>query len=699
LAWTLIGHTFGFLFLFTGFTAFADNTRFTLPQTEISSDTLQEYRQTGESKQKIYSGKKNTKVDIDENGPVATNNYRQVATRIPGLTIAEVANESWASITYRGLGDPHESFNLLVLEDDIPISADVYGYPAAYYNPPMDFVRQLEFVRGGASLLFGPQAGGALNYLTREPSGKPISGSFRGLGGSFGYAQTYAEVSGSHKQFSYLLSGHGRRSDGFRDTNGGYQIHGGNVKLAYRLNDRLNLRFKSTSYSGTHDEPGGLSKERGSGLQSAKDSWTATTSPNDKIEIHREFLGFGVDFSPTTKSSWAFDIWTSELRRHSFRQDYASSLTPRFGGVKDGTTNQIVQQKFETLGARLKGRSELDLQQKKLIWTYGYQFYNNLNPLEDFTGNTPTARSGTRELLVERESQSHAMFTEASLTVDKLTIVPGLRYENLIQAVDEKFRSSSGPLREEAIENEILLYGLGIEYQLPSKFWKLIANSSSGFTPPLFAEAFPLDPAVNINGDLGASRITNHEAGLVGQFSKTGFVEVTGFFLENSDQIGQVGNTFQNVGKAQYYGVEGLIVLDLFKEIWNRADSLKTTLGYSYLEAEFIEGDLKGRTPQYAPGHTLRWAFSYLHPSELLLTLSGQLLSRQFGNDNNSSAFEIPSFSVWDLSAQIPLGAEGLVAEIMFNNLFDEEYFARVRATGIEPGQPRFLSAGLRYQF
>jgi outer membrane receptor for Fe3+-dicitrate len=64
--------------------------------------------------------------------------------------------------------------------------------------------------------------------------------------------------------------------------------------------------------------------------------------------------------------------------------------------------------------------------------------------------------------LVERESQSHAMFTEASLTVDKLTIVPGLRYENLIQAVDEKFRSSSGPLREEAIENEILLYGLGI---------------------------------------------------------------------------------------------------------------------------------------------------------------------------------------------------------------------------------------------
>jgi hypothetical protein len=74
--------------------------------------------------------------------------------------------------------------------------------------------------------------------------------------------------------------------------------------------------------------------------------------------------------------------------------------------------------------------------------------------------------------------------------------------------------------------------GWEFEYQLPSKFWKLIANSSSGFTPPLFAEAFPLDPAVNINGDLGASRITNHEAGLVGQFSKTGFVEVTGFSLK-----------------------------------------------------------------------------------------------------------------------------------------------------------------------
>jgi outer membrane receptor protein involved in Fe transport len=40
-----------------------------------------------------------------------------------------------------------------------------FGYPEAYYNPPMEAVETIELVRGGASLQFGPQFGGMLNYV------------------------------------------------------------------------------------------------------------------------------------------------------------------------------------------------------------------------------------------------------------------------------------------------------------------------------------------------------------------------------------------------------------------------------------------------------------------------------------------------------------------------------------------------------
>ena len=98
---------------------------------------------------------------------ITNNNYRQALAKTPGLYLSEETTPL-ISIGYRGL-DPGRVQFTQVLKDGIPIHADQFGYPEAYYSPPLDTVDRLEFLRGGAALLYGPQPGGALNYITHRP--------------------------------------------------------------------------------------------------------------------------------------------------------------------------------------------------------------------------------------------------------------------------------------------------------------------------------------------------------------------------------------------------------------------------------------------------------------------------------------------------------------------------------------------------
>src|SRR5687767_2931385 len=110
---------------------------------------------------RINSGKKSSLIDLDAFPRITNNNYRQALALTPGLYVSEESTPL-VSIGYRGL-DPHRVQFTQVLKDGIPIHADQFGYPEAYYSPPLDTVDRIEFLRGGAALLYGPQPGGALD--------------------------------------------------------------------------------------------------------------------------------------------------------------------------------------------------------------------------------------------------------------------------------------------------------------------------------------------------------------------------------------------------------------------------------------------------------------------------------------------------------------------------------------------------------
>ena len=125
----------------------------------------------------IYAGKKNDIILLSKiNADLSTNNSRQIFAKVPGISIWESDGSGiQTSVASRGL-NPNRSWEFNVRQNGYDISPDVFGYPESYYSPPTEAIESIEVVRGAASLQYGPQFGGLLNYKFKKPNvNKPFS--------------------------------------------------------------------------------------------------------------------------------------------------------------------------------------------------------------------------------------------------------------------------------------------------------------------------------------------------------------------------------------------------------------------------------------------------------------------------------------------------------------------------------------------
>ena len=104
--------------------------------------------------------------------------------------------------------------------------------PRRITRPPLDTVDRLEFLRGGAALLYGPQPGGALNYITHRPrTDRPFSFGTTNTFGSDNYYSNFTYVDGTSGRLGYYGYYNHREGDGFREANSGFMLDAGHLKL------------------------------------------------------------------------------------------------------------------------------------------------------------------------------------------------------------------------------------------------------------------------------------------------------------------------------------------------------------------------------------------------------------------------------------------------------------------------------------
>ena len=207
----------------------------------------------------IYAGKKTEVIQLDKiNADLSTNNTRQVFAKVPGMSVWENDGSGiQAGVAARGLS-PNRSWEFNVRQNGYDISSEAFGYPETYYTPPMEALKKIEVTRGAASLQFGPQFGGLINYqLKKGNPNKPISFETQQTVGSYGLLNTYNAIGGTYKKFSYYGFLHHRSSEGWRN-NSRYSIYTGYFSANYQLTKKIKIEGEYTKMNYQSQQPGGL---------------------------------------------------------------------------------------------------------------------------------------------------------------------------------------------------------------------------------------------------------------------------------------------------------------------------------------------------------------------------------------------------------------------------------------------------------
>ncbi|WP_309597381.1 TonB-dependent receptor plug domain-containing protein [Flavobacterium davisii] len=203
----------------------------------------------------IYAGKKTEVVVLNNlTANKAVNNARQIFSQVVGITMNEsIDGGLQLSIGGRGL-DPNRTANFNTRQNDYDISADVLGYPESYYATPTEAIEEIQIVRGAASLQYGTQFGGMINFKIKKPSTKPLEAITRFTAGSFNTIANFTSLSGTKEKWSYYTFYNYKKGDGFR-PNSNFESKNYFVNLNYKLSDKTSLHLDYTHFNYLAKQP------------------------------------------------------------------------------------------------------------------------------------------------------------------------------------------------------------------------------------------------------------------------------------------------------------------------------------------------------------------------------------------------------------------------------------------------------------
>lgn len=666
----------------------------------------------------IFAGKLGDIAVLDDIPPVPTRNLRVALADIPGLLVSEVSNGSWASLSYRGLGEPHESWNVLTLQDAVPAVPDMYSYPAAYFIPPLEMVERIEFIRGASGLLYGPQPGGAINYVMRGPRREAgAEGKARLTLGSWDARQGLATIAASNGTFAADGFIQYAEGDGLRRVNSDHEQTTARLRGHY-LGETITATLSLDYYQGRFGEPGGLSRARLSADR------RGGSNARDRARLER--------FAPTLAVEWQADDATlvtarafySRYERESWRQAGGS-----FGQVTPDANVLIRQlQTFDTAGIDLRARRDFGGESQHSL-TIGVLGHTSDAPVFVDKGASNVDFLATAGALAraQRSGDTAAVFGEVKLGFGNVQIVPGFRLERLRQRVTEALDlgvgsatgggpgGANGTLGNREDTQTVPLYGIGVTWDA-SPTLRFVANASRAFKPLQYNDGVTFQAGIDAAGTFDASYAFTIEGGVQAEPVPAVRVDAGLFRVEFENQVGFLagplpaspprgsvgtgGARRQNVGSMRNQGIDLAVRLDLVgpEGLAKSENTLRLSTNLQLLDADFTSGVAAGFTPQYAPGHLLRSVLAWIGKDGSRAALTFTSVGDQQGADNNVADFFLPGYEVVDASVEWPI-AGGFSIGAGVNNLLDADYATRVRpggGGGFDPGAPRnvYVSIG-----
>ncbi len=647
---------------------------------------------------KIYAGKKTTSQSLERMPAVQPDQYRRVFSNLPGVLVSELAVPSILNLSYRGLNDPHESKGILILKDGIPVMSDWHGYPTLYYLPPLESIERIEFIRGGSSLLYGPQPGPVINYVTYSPpTEKKFEFQTKHNFGSYRSYSLYNSIGGTIGPVGYYGYYHHRQADGPRE-NSDYSVHGGSFKGTLQAGEMSRLAFNYDAYESESGEAGRLTF-----AQYSQDPNRVTT-PHDRLWVDRYAASLTYEQEIGEKGFLTIKPWVGRQDRLSRRQT---------GALPNSATNLDLQE-FNFVGLDNRFRWLWELFGKEQALTGGFLFYYSDSPRNRRRGDTRESNAGPEIFDLDRSTHYWSLFMEHLFKVWRLSVIPAFRLEMIQMSVKEKFNTGvTRALIKEDFFSAVPLFGLGIEFDLGRQN-EFYANISQGYRPKEYDDlANPTSNTQRAPRGLNESKTWNYEVGCRGTPVRWFSYDTSLFFIDYDNYMENLnlggGNTERSSsGRANFGGWEAAAEMDAIG-FWDSLAGTKAgeaigTFGpygnIQLLDAKFISGNNKGEEPSYAPEYVFKWGLTHTLPKWFKASLSSVFVADHFWQDSNAAGTvgtnKVASYKVWDLALEAFLYKDIFSVFGGVSNLFDETYYSRVRSDGIEPAQGRDIHGGFR---
>lgn len=666
----------------------------------------------------LTHGKKTQLIELDKLiANTSNNNARELFASVPGLNIWESDGGGLQlGIGARGLS-PNRTAHFNTRQNGYDISADALGYPETYYTPPSEAIKEIQLIRGAASLQFGPQFGGMLNFQLIEPSAKKFSYTGQQSYGGYNLFNTFNSISGTiKKKFSYLGYYKYKQGDGWRD-NSNFKQHNAFGQLKYHFNEKISILGEYTYMSYLAKQAGGLTDAM------------FNENPRQSIRSRNWFKVnwnlFAVNLNWEINMSTKLDLKVYKV----IASREALGNLDKITRLDDFQERDLISGNFNNLGAELRFLKHYPIGNKmKGSLVAGLRYYTGKT--KSFQGLADAGSDANFQFLNPENleassytfpSNNYSAFLENMFRVSKkIWLSAGVRYEFIqTQAIGSYRELIYHPLTEDLLfdstyfeeknsKRNILLGGLGITYRFDDNA-EIYGNVSQNYRGINFSDIRINNPNQLVDDNIQDEKGFNADFGFRGKKKNLQF-DLSCFFLYYNNKIGIINkkiNEFEsvryrtNIGQAYSTGVE------IFAEylIKNRDSSQlysSVFMNGSYVYAKYgntLESAYNGNDIELVPPFTLKVGYK-LFVHKLSFSYLFSFVQKHYSDgtnaefDPNAVAGIIPSYYVMDFGVNYDLNKH-LRLKGGINNFTNNSYFTR-RASAY-PGPGIIPSNGINF--
>ncbi|MFT6866237.1 MAG: Fe(3+) dicitrate transport protein [Cyclobacteriaceae bacterium] len=680
----------------------------------------------------IYEAKKTEVIILEDMvANKAANNARQVFAKIPGANIWESDCAGLQiGIATRGLS-PNRNSNFNTRQNGFDISADALGYPESYYTPPIQAVEKIELVRGAASLQYGTQFGGLVNFVIKNPpKDKLIELTTEQTYNSLGFYNGYVDVGMSLGKLSFFFFNKITSGDCWR-CNTQFAANTSYLDIHYQFSDAFKMGLELTRMNYLSQQPGGLTDNQF--YENAKQS-------------NRERNWFQVDWNLiSVHLDYAF---SSNLRLNSRTFSLLGSKDAlgnlgRIDRVDDPNEERdLLSDEFRNWGNETRLIYNYHLGKEQSAFLIGSRFYKGFTHRQQGLGSAgdshsfkyinPKSLEGSD---FDLPGTNVAFFIENIFNISpKFSVTPGARFEYINTEADGYYRNTTsdlaGNILTDTLINEsiskkrsFVFGGIGMSYKMNPNV-EFYGNYSQNYRSINFNDIRVNNPSLKVDENIQDEFGGNFDLGSRGNIKGFFNYDISLFLLKYNDRIGTIlvsepdprfnnliDRTYRlrtNIGDAHTYGIEIFAEANLFKVI-NPAtvteNNLSIFLNLALINSQYLrsaEAGVTGNEVELVPKYNFKTGLSY-QSAMFSSTLQFSTLAKQFSDASNANepapgAVEglIPAYSIVDLSAEYKIG-KGFYLQGGVNNLTDARYFTR-RAAGY-PGPGILPSDGRSFYF